>query len=105
VASQRLQTLWLLFWSTFKLQKNLYGLKNAGWTWYEHIRDGLIRHGFKNSLVDPCLFTKRKVLLILYVDDTVIISPDKEAIKQVAQSLEQGFALTDEGPIGHYLGI
>jgi len=88
-----------------KLWKNLYGLKDAGQTWYEHIRDGLIRHGFKISSVDPYLFTKGKVLLILYVDDAVIISPDKEAIKQVVQSLEQGFALTDEGPICDYLGI
>jgi len=72
---------------------------------YEHIRDGLIRHEFKISSVNPCLFTKGKILLILHVDDTVIISPDKEAIKQVVQSLEQGFALTDEGPICDYLGI
>jgi len=51
------------------------------------------------------LVDQRKSLLILYVDDAVIISPDKEAIKQVVQSLEQGFALTDEGPIRDYLGI
>ena len=88
-----------------KLQKNLYGLKDAGRTWYEHIRDGLIRHGFKISSVDPYLFTNGKVLLILYVDDAVITSPDKEAINQVVQSLEQGFALTDESPIHDFLGI
>jgi len=88
-----------------KLRKNLYGLKDAGRTWYEHIRDGLIRQGFKISAVDPCLFTKEEVILILYVDDAVIIFPDQEAITRVVKSLEKGFALTDEGPIRDYLGI
>jgi len=51
------------------------------------------------------LFTKEEVILILYVDDAVIISPDQEAITRVVKSLEKGFALTDEGPICDYLGI
>jgi len=45
------------------------------------------------------------VLLILYVDDAIIISPDKSAIERVVKSLHQGFALTDEGPVKNYLGI
>jgi len=72
-----------------KLHKNLYGLKDSGHTWYEHIWDSLIRQGFKITAVDPCLFTKVEVILILYVDDAVIISPDQEAITRVVKSLEK----------------
>jgi len=88
-----------------KLRKNLYDLKDAGCTWYEHIRDRLLWCSFQQSEVDPCLFTKDKVLFILYVHDAIIISPDKSAIERVVKSLHQGFAITDEGPVKDYLGI
>jgi len=29
-----------------KLRKNLYGLKDAGQTWHEYLRDGLLKRGF-----------------------------------------------------------
>ena len=54
--------------SILKLRKNLYGLKDAGRTWHEYLRDGLLRRGFKQSQVDPCLFTKGNVLIVMYVD-------------------------------------
>ena len=41
-----------------KLQKNLYGLKDGQVTWHEHIKAGLLSHGFHQSKVDPCLFIK-----------------------------------------------
>ena len=60
-----------------KLKKNLYSLCNAGRTWNEHITQGLLNRGFKQSEVDPCLFIKEKMILVLYVDDAVVILPDK----------------------------
>jgi len=48
---------------------------------------------------------KGKILLILYVDNAIIISPDQEISKQVAQSLGQGFPSTDVGPILDWLAI
>ena len=39
-----------------KLLQNLYGLKDAGATWFEHVRKGLLDREFVQSLVDPCLF-------------------------------------------------
>ena len=89
-----------------KLKKNLYGLKDAGLTWHEHIKKGLVDRGFKPSSVDPCLFTKGKVILILYVDDCVLVSPHEKDIDAVVTSLKEDFNLTDEeGPVRDYLGI
>ena len=46
-----------------KLLQNLYGLKDAGATWYKHLRDNLTKNvGFTQSLVDPCLFHQGKVV-------------------------------------------
>ena len=41
-----------------KLLKNLYGLKDAGRTWFEHLSDGLLCMGFIPTNSDPCIFTK-----------------------------------------------
>ena len=52
-----------------RLIKNLYGLKDAGLTWHEHLKKGLLERGWKPSDIDPCLFTKGNVILVIYVDD------------------------------------
>ena len=88
-----------------KLRKNLYGLKDAGRTWNEHIVKGLIARDFIQSKVDPCLFIKGKVILVLYVDDAAIFSPDKSAIDSVIASLKEDFVLTDEGELKDYIGV
>ena len=39
-----------------KLLKNLYGLKDAGLTWFEHLSKGLTAMGFRPTESDPCIF-------------------------------------------------
>ena len=48
-----------------QLQQNLYGLKDGQTTWHEHIKKRLQERGFVPSKVDPCLFIKGSVLLVL----------------------------------------
>ena len=50
-----------------KLLQNLYGLKDAGATWFNHLKKGLLDRGFMQSQVDPCLFYKKDLILITYV--------------------------------------
>jgi hypothetical protein len=73
-----------------KLRKNLYGLKDAGLTWYEHIVKGLKDVGFKQSEVDPCLFTRKRTILTMYVDNVVLFSPDLNEIDEVIKDLQKG---------------
>ena len=87
-----------------KLQKNLYGLKDSQVAWHEHIKTGLLSRGFRQSKVNPCLFIKGTVLLILYVDDAALFSPNAVAINREIMSLKQSFDLTDEGDLQDYLG-
>ena len=92
------------FTKVYKLLQNLYGLKDAGRTWYLHLKEGLIWRGWKQSDIDSCLFMKDNGILILYVDDAVLILPDLSRIKACVQSLKEDFALTDDGPLHDYLG-
>lgn len=88
----------------YKLLKNLYGLKDAGKTWFDFLRVGLIERGWKQSDIDTCLFTKEGIILIVYVDDAILISPDKHKIDAEIKSLQRDYVLTDDGELKDYLG-
>ena len=92
------------FIKVYTLIKNLYGLKNSGHTWNTHLKNSLFARGWVQSTIDECLFTKKGLLLILYVDDACLISPSQSAILQEISSLQKDFDLTDEGPFQDYLG-
>ena len=87
-----------------KLRKNLYGLKDGQVSWHEHIKTGLLSRGFQQSKDDPCLFIKGTVLLVLYIGDATLFSPNSMAINREIMSLKQSFELTDEGDLQDYLG-
>ena len=88
------------------LLKNLYGLKDAGLTWYEHLTSGLTNIGFIPTRSDPCVYTRGTNIIIMYVDDCVIISKSEgEANKIMEEVKQQGLKLTDEGSMETYLGI
>ncbi len=88
------------------LKKNVYGLKQAGRTWYQFLRDHLIARGYTQSPNDPCLFHKGQTALIIYVDDVIVYGKDRQELIQLVESLDRDFSLTDEGEDIHaYLGI
>jgi len=88
-----------------KLIKNVYGLCDASKTWFDKLTEGLIQRGFKPSAIDPCLFTKGSLMMLVYVDDCIIIHPDTTKIDSIIHSLKLDFDLTDEGDIKDYLGV
>ena len=92
------------FLKVYKLLKNLYGLKDAGKTWYEYVSKGLLERGWKMSEIDNCLFMKGDMLMLIYVDDAIIVSPKLNSILQEIKSLKRNFDLTDEGILKDYLG-
>jgi hypothetical protein len=91
--------------NVLKLLKNLYGLKDAGLTWFKHLKDGLTARGFKQSLVEPCMFIRGGLILLVYVDDCVAICPNQAPITDFIDSMRADYVLTDEGGISAYLGI
>ena len=87
--------------------KNLYGLKNAGLIWFEHLTEGLKIIQFKATYSDPYIFTRETDIITLNVDYCIIISKTKEeeeadAIFEKLNS--KGFKMTDERTMEKYLG-
>jgi hypothetical protein len=53
-----------------KLKKNLYGSRQAGRVWNQHLVNGLVNIlKFKQSVIDECVFYRGTTMLLIYVDD------------------------------------
>lgn len=67
-----------------KLNKSIYGLKQAARCWYEMFENTLKEIGFISSKVDHCIYlldkgeVKKNIYLLLYVDDLVIATQNLE---------------------------
>ena len=57
------------------------------------------------TVVDPCLFFRGNVILVIYVDDCVIFTPEKSEADTLVQELEDKFTIEDEGDASGCLGI
>ena len=88
----------------YKLLKHLYGFKDADRAWNHYLCSCLLQQGWKQSPIDECVFVKKGVLLILYVDDVCIISPSKNLINHEIKSLQNNHDLKDDGELQYYLG-
>ena len=76
--------------------------------WYNCLKKGLERRGFTKSKADPCVFIKKGMIILTYVDDCILISDKKETLQQFIHSLAnriEKFEFTDEGPMDKYLGV
>ena len=92
-----------------KLQKSLYGLKQASRRWYKTLCHLLAKIGFKRSIADPAVFCvrlgKHVVVLFIHVDDTTIIGSSTLLINEFKRCIEKDFEIMDLGPISWLLGL
>ena len=63
-----------------RLLKSLYGLNQAPKTFFDKLKAGLEERGFQQSQLDACLFTKKNMICLVCVDNTILASPDSETI-------------------------
>jgi hypothetical protein len=89
-----------------KLQRSLYGLKQAARCWNEVMDKYLKSIGYKQSQIDPCIYVKNVdgalVIIVLYVDDVLIAASLKKLLAREKQLLRDRFEMVDQGEV-HYI--
>lgn len=94
-----------------KLNKSLYGLKQAARCWFEVFERSLKEEGFQHSAVDRCIYVldrgdiRINIYVVLYVDDLVIVCAKNETMKKFKQYLMSKFEMKDLNEIKFFLGI
>ena len=90
-----------------KLQNNLYGLNQSGHNCFKKLSRALGKLSIDPSKLDPCVFIGDDIIVLVYVDDCLIFSRDKDKINQLIDKLKnkEKLYLTDEGDVEKYLGV
>nr|KYP50444.1 Retrovirus-related Pol polyprotein from transposon TNT 1-94 [Cajanus cajan] len=92
-----------------KLTKAIYGLKQAPRSWYDRLRNALLKWGFKNTRSDSSLFVLMSkahiTFLLIYVDDIIITGSSSSFLSSFIKQLNIMFALKDLGSLHYFLGV
>ena len=92
-----------------RLLKSLYGLKQAGQRWYDTLCKALADLGFWVTHADLGLFLFHSdnitLILAVQVDDCILTRNSPQSMVDFKSKINQGYAITDLGPIHWILGI
>jgi len=93
-----------------RLTKSLYGLKQAPRCWYKRFDSFIISLGYNRLYSDHCAYCKSSgdndfIILLLYVDDMLVIGPNKDQIQELKAQLAREFDMKDLGPANKILGM
>lgn len=85
----------------WRLNKSLYGLKQASREWYECVEKEFTKLGYTRSEADYSVFYKRVgdclIIVAVYVDDMLIFGKDVQVINSLKSELKSIFEMTDLG--------
>ena len=93
-----------------RLTKSLYGLKQAPRCWYKRFDSFIISLNYNRLSSDHCTYYKRfddndYIILLLYVDDMLVVGPNKDQVQELKAQLAREFDMKDLGPANKILGM
>ena len=92
-----------------KLQRSIYGLKQASRTGNIRFYQAITLYGFEKSPDEPYVYKRiqgaKVVFLVLYVDDILLIENDVKVLSSVKGWLQKQFDMKDLGEANYILGI
>ena len=78
-----------------KLQRSIYGLKQASWSWNIRFDTTIKSYNFEQNVDEPCVYKRvidgKVVFLVLYVDDILLIGNDVKILSDVKTWLANQF--------------
>ncbi|KAL0463182.1 UNVERIFIED_CONTAM: hypothetical protein Slati_0205800 [Sesamum latifolium] len=92
-----------------RLQRSIYGLKQAFRSWNTHFDEVIRDYDFIKNDNDPCIYKKISgslvAYLVLYVDDILLIGNDVKILDDIKAWLSTQFSMKDMGEASYILGI
>lgn len=90
-----------------RLNRSIYGLKQAGRQWNLKLDDALQKFGLKKSKLDPCIYFSGdlSVLIAIYVDDFLLFFKNMEKLEETKQYLCRTFKMKDLGAVSNCIGM
>ena len=92
-----------------RLDKSLYGLKQAGRVWYQTLENHLQANGFTNCSLDRCAFIKRMgggvIIVLVYVDDLVYTASNTTLMEEFKEVMSSKFKMKDLGLVEYVVGL
>ncbi|GJU01122.1 retrotransposon protein, putative, ty1-copia subclass [Tanacetum coccineum] len=92
-----------------KLQKAIFGLKQASHSWNLCFHEKVTQFRFYRSEDEPCIYVKVSgsvvVIMVLYVDDILLVGNNIPTLQSVKDWLGKCFAMKDLGDAAYILGI
>ena len=96
-----------------KLNKAIYGLKQAGRLWHRRFDDTLRGMGLEPISADPCVYVRTTrypiehsiVRLLIFVDDVLLVYKHNYDLVHILRNLKRDFEVKDLGEGSYLLGI
>ena len=92
-----------------KLQRSIYGLKQASRSWNLRFDEVVKEFGFMQNEDKPCVYKKVSgsaiAFLVLYVDEILLIGNDIPTLQSAKSWLGKCFSMKDLGEAAYILGI
>ena len=93
----------------YKLQRSIYGLKQACQSWNMHFDKVIKMYGFVKNGEEPYIYKWANdpvmVFLVLYMDDTLLIANDISTLQEIKVWLSSLFSMKDLGEASYILGM
>jgi len=92
------------------LKRSIYGLKQASRQWYLNFDETVRSFGFRENEEDNCIYAKFRggnyiFLILLYVDDILLASNDRNLLQETKRFLSSNFDMKGMGQASYVLGI